>query len=370
MLKDNCVFIGVGQGGGNIVSYLEHDDFDCFYVNTSLDDLESISASVDKRYAINGTKGMAKDIDFAYETITSDYNDEKVCDAIYKKYPNAKIYFIVFTAGGGTGGGMGNVIASTFKELHPDRTVNIVTVLPHSEEDMKMQYNAIKCIEKIQQNVDNGYVNCVQILDNNKFDFGKKLEINTKFALYMSDVMNFESSFSENGNLDEEEMERLFTSTSGLLNIHEIKNDDFLDNLDKLDSIYIDHTKDVQTHGLILNESKNDSTNLGLIREAFGMPVETHSTTWQDTFSIIISVGMSFNNRIIEQLKKNYLNLKKLREDIANRSVNKEEETIDVDFSDMIKSKQVIEPTKTPRTRRRQKTLGVRAENSFRISNK
>lgn len=376
MLKENISFIGVGQGGGNIARELELNDCQSFYVNTSIEDLECLETTPDKWYHIENTKGMAKDIEYAREIITSNYNDEKIAEKVYKKYANSSIYFMSFTCSGGTGSAMAIPIARAIKDLYPDKIVNAVAILPHSEEDMVMQYNAIQCLKSIKQAMDEGIITSLILLDNDRKEYDKKLDINKEFASIMDKVLSFTSD-SVDGNLDESEIEVLF-KTPGVLTIHELENKDFIDSLTKIDekTIYAKNSKTVKTHGLILNAEQNNSTGINLIRETFGMPMVTHDTIWDEDINIIISAGIDFedekNNIVMNQLKKTYKELQDRRKQIEeNLKQQMEEDTsvaIDVDFSDIknvhANSNSSNERVRSARGRRRD--IGVKGESRFR----
>lgn len=162
LLSEKVAFIPIGQCGGNIVKDLEDitteligtNDIQSFYINSSLDDLDACEVPLDRRYHISGTKGMAKDQDYAFDVITSNENDDKIAEAIFNKYANAKIYFLVFGASGGTGGGTANQIAKKLQEFYPDKIINAIIVKPHKDEDMKMQYNAKKCLTKVKEYIE------------------------------------------------------------------------------------------------------------------------------------------------------------------------------------------------------------------------
>lgn len=362
MLKERVVFVGIGQGGGNITRELELKGCQCYYVNTSLDDLDTIDTEYDKKYHISGTKGMAKDIEYANKVITSDENDDKIVESIYKKYANASIYFFVFTSSGGSGGAMSPQIAKKMKERYPDKIVNAITVKPHAEEDMVMQYNSIQCLNKIKSLLDANIITSVQILDNNKRDFNKKTAINRDYADMLDKILSYADITSE-GNLDEEEFERLFT-VKGMTIIHEISNKEFLDDLNDADenSLFATNNKNPEVHGLILNIEQDTSINRNLIREVFGIPKLTHDTIWDDKSNIIVATGMTFNDSVISELKKSYLDLKTKKEQLES-SLNIEVDNIDVDFGDIkslsTKTKPIDSDRSNTRTRRR---VGARHE--------
>lgn len=367
MLKDNIVCIGVGQCGGNYVSELESYKNQAFYVNTSLDDLDTIKTDHNKKYCIENTKGMAKDREYANETITSNENDEKIADLIFKKYSNAHSYFFFFGLSGGTGGGMSIQIMRKFKDFYPDKIVNAVTIYPNDEEDMLMQYNAYKCLEDLKKCLDEGIINNLQILNNNSKEFSEKFSINTEFTEMFEDVLSF-NRISKNGNLDEEEMERLFT-TNGITVIYKLSNEDVGNNLSKLEdnTIYAPFKMNPTTHGLILSENQNNSINRSLIKDAFGMPVVTHDIIWDNDYSIIISTGMTFNDGLIEHLKSNYNTLLAKKQELENSSKIENKDIISIDESALKSLNRKTTTTERPLTRsRRSREVGVRADTRYR----
>lgn len=371
MLKESVAFIGVGQCAGNIIKQLDDKGYQCFYINSSLDDLDAVEADLDKRYHINGEQGMAKDRKEAFSVINKDENADKIAEAIYKKYANAEIYFFVCSASGGTGGGMTNSIISKVKDFYGEKIIGLITVLPHKEEDMIMQYNAIDFFREVKQNIEDGNIINLQILDNNTVEFEKKLELNTKFAYLMDKVLSFDGICKE-GNLDEQEMKKTFSSV-GMMAIHEVKNNDFVDNLGKYqeESIYYKHGKDVNTHSLILSPDNNTTDGRGLIREVFGVPLETHYTLWDEDTNIIIPSGMSFDfaiDTISKELSENYTMWLEKRNQTNQIKVEKKDMIIDVDFSDVLNERnqprEKVKPVQsTTRGRRGRKIMGVNDPN-------
>ena len=370
LMSEKIAFIAIGQAGGNIVKDLENitlelfktNDINAFYVNSSLDDLDACEAPLDKRYHIAGVKGLAKDQDYAYEVITSNENDDKIADAIYNKYANAKIYFLVGSSSGATGGGTMNQIAIKLKEFYPDKIINIITIKPHKEEDMKMQYNSKKCLSKLKQSVEDGILTNIQLLDNDKFEFGKKLELNKRYVRLLSKIIHLDV-ISKEGNLDEEELERLFTRV-GIMSLHEIQNSDFKTNISNFEnnSLFFKHSKTAETHGLILNTSNNNSESLKLIRENFGVPIETHSIFWDEETNIIVTSGIEFTDEVLQELNNNYSNLKKMRDEINSKYVSNKSEIVEVDFSDMIEQSKQPRETNTQSSQPQIVTRGRRGK--------
>lgn len=367
MLKDYSSLVAIGQAGGNIVYGIEKiTNISSYYINSSVDDLDLINVDYDKKYAIENVKGMAKDVNYAMEIITSNDNDEKIAEQIYKNNPNAHIYFFVFATSGGTSGGMSTYIAEKFKEFYPDKIVNAIIIIPHSEEDPLMQINAINCLERIKKLMNEGVITNLQIIDNNALEYGKKLEINDIFLDNFIKILNFNKIHNE-GNLDEEEMERIFI-TSGVSIINKLDDEDILNSLNNIEynSVYSKFNKNPKVHGLILTNNHNNPINRKMIKEVFGIPLVTHDIVWDNNYSIVISSGMSFNEEVILDLKRNYNSILEIKNKVESESKDIIE-NINIDDSILHSLYSNKQESKRPISRkRRTEEVGMSSEQRFR----
>lgn len=372
MLLDYCTFIGVGQAGGNVVRELDLNDIKTFFVNTSLEDLESLNHENSERlFHISGTKGMAKSRDLAKQIIETDSNHDIIAETIYKKYANSKIYFFVFSTAGGTGGGMTNSIMKAMKEMYPDKIINAVPILNHDDEDMIMQQNSIKCIKELKELYDEGMITNIQFLDNSKKDLNKKEQINKIFASLMTSLMTFENS-TKSGNLDEQELEDIF-STKGILTIHELANKDVTKEIANIEksSIYNRIFKNPTTQGLIVGSTVKDSPIKAMIRDSFGIAPIVHETVWEEEETIIISAGIDFSDTILpivlKPLYDNYQSLKNKKKQIEEEMLKElNEVNFDINSMDFDSLDNGIKRTSTSQSstkgRKRGRKVGFKAE--------
>lgn len=368
MLRDISSFVSIGQCGGNIVNNLEKLGNQAFYVNSSLDDLDTLETNDDNKYCIENSKGMAKDIEYAKSIITSNDNDFKIAEKIYKRNPNAHLYFFVFSLAGGTAH-MAPYIMAKFKEYFPNKILNAIAVKPHQDEDMIMHLNAKKSLENIKKCMDMDVITNLQTLDNNSKEFGEKMELNKEFALLFNEILTFENINYE-GNLDEEEFERLF-STKGSTVMHKLDNGDLANNLSNFndETIYANFIKDPITHGLILNKKQNNSVNRSIIKDVFGIPGVTHDTIWENDYNIIVSTGMSFNDDLINESAKYYNDISKKKKEIESKLQN-DNKIEDLEIDDSILSsikKKVNNQTNTNAPSRRNRKVGVQNESKFKL---
>ncbi len=331
------VFIGIGQGGSNIVRELEKEGFNAFYINSSLEDLDTIETNIKNKYHIDGMKGMAKNRQYAIEVITQDDTIDKICRKIYERYANATIYYFIYTLSGGTGGTMGGILAEAFSELYGEegKVANVVTVIPKSNEDLGMQGNAIQSLEQLKEayNDGKGLITNIQLLDNNSRE--NKMDINRDFAITMSRLLNYDH-ITADGNLDENELEVLLT-TPGFMTILEFANEDFGNGLSDAvnKSIYVEPLKNPKYDGMILNKKHKKDINIELVRDLFGYPTFTHDSVWDEETNILISSGTSFNNKVITELKKSYKDLMDKKAEAEKQSIENNEDDIEIDFSAM-----------------------------------
>lgn len=363
MLKDSCVFIGVGQCGGNIVRQLElKGGYSCYYINSSTEDLETIGTDYDKQYHIAETKGMAKDQKLAKEIITSDDRDNIIAEKIYKRYANSSIYTFTFSTSGGTGGGMAPSIIKAMKEWYPDKTINAIVVKPHSSEDMIMQYNSLECLKELKSLLKDGIITNLQIIDNNKRDFKDKMKINSEVASLLDGIMSFDMITPE-GNLDAQELEIIY-STKGVSFICEFDGTDFPNDLSKAEEkmVFAKYLKNGTVHGIILNKDCNTEVNRKIIKDTFGYPLKTMDTVWEYESNIVLVAGTDFNDDVLNELKQSYMEIKKKREEVNDKAKEKNEEDISIDFSE-IETASTTTNTKVQRPDRRRR-VGVNGEMS------
>lgn len=338
MLKNDILFVGVGQCGGNITKELEKLGFNAYYINSSLEDLETIETDVSNKYHIPKTKGMAKDREYALEVLGTNDNLANITNSVYENFSNCKIVYFVGSLGGGTGGTMSGIIAHDYADAFPEKVVNVVTVLPFSNEDMLIQANSIKSLEQIINSYNDGYITNVIILDNDKKDNKNAImKMNYEFAQLMDSLISFDS-ISTVGNLDAEEMERILTCR-GFMSAIEFNDESFDTGLTNATdrSIFADWVKSSSIQGYILNSEQDNETNKQLINEVFGIPKTTYYSVWDNINNIIFSLSEKFNENILSKLKKRYLEITEKRSQIEKEAQeqiqNDNNDNIEVDFS-------------------------------------
>jgi len=335
-LVDKIVNVGIGQCGSNFVRELENFGYGSFYVNSSLEDLDTINTNKKNKYHIKASKGMAKDRQMAKECILSNGNAENIADTIHEQNSMADIIFIYYSVSGGTGGTMGNFIAMALADLYPEKTINVVAILPKSNEDIGLQANAIESLKHLKQLLEDGVITQLHLLDNNSRE--DIFSINKDFAICFNRFVSF-NEITEKGNLDEEERERLLIH-QGMGVILEFASEDFGNGLsDACDkAMYAEWLKDPDLHGLILNQKQNVDVNRELIRDVLGMATYTHYSTWDDESNVLLAVGMSFNENILTKMNANAQSLLEKKKNIEEQSKKDKMEEVEFDTSSIMKN--------------------------------
>ena len=169
-MKKKIAFIAIGQAGGNIGQLFEERGFSVLYLNTSEEDLSTLSGAKYK-YHITGGEGCNKDRKKAKQLVIDDY--DQIAAEIDAKL-DAEIIFVIFASGGGTGSGAGPMLCDLL--LDDGKTVGAVTVIPALDESTKSHVNSYECFAELTKI--EGLASCF-ILDNEN---GNKLGLNRSFA--------------------------------------------------------------------------------------------------------------------------------------------------------------------------------------------
>lgn len=165
-------FIAVGQAGGNIGKLFEEKGYRVLYLNTSLEDLDTLQNVKYKHHIAHG-EGCNKDRKKAKQLIIDDYDN--IAQEIDSKIDTDMI-FVIFSTGGGTGSGSAPMLIDLLTDDDEDRKVGAITILPSPSESLKAQMNTYEAMKELV--AINTSCACF-ILDNNN---GDKMKLNKKFV--------------------------------------------------------------------------------------------------------------------------------------------------------------------------------------------
>ena len=189
--------IGVGACGSNIANLFENKNYSTVYVNSSMEDLNSIKG-VHKLH-ITGAEGAAKDRKKVLQLAMESFGDivQKIENVITQQY-----VLVIFSAGGGTGSGLSIPILKYLTQI--GKTCIPVMVLPDRHSSAKINENAYNaCIELMSIQG----LGATFLLDNAK---GDKFAINNKFVCEFDTFVTIKNS-SVYGNFDISERKQILS---------------------------------------------------------------------------------------------------------------------------------------------------------------
>lgn len=202
-MKNSIGFLGIGQAGSNITLGFERLGYKTAYLNTSKEDLESLKYAKHKIH-IRGGEGASKNrkavLKLAAESIDDILSD--ITSILTQEY-----IMIIFSTGGGTGSGLGPVIASYLSSIN--RKVIIAAILPDNNESPRTcenAYNTCVDISELQN------IGSVFLLDNANAE--DKFILNDVFVKDIDNLLTL-NNCSRFGNIDKSEIKTMLT-TPGL----------------------------------------------------------------------------------------------------------------------------------------------------------
>ena len=200
-IRSSIGFIGVGQAGGNICSLFEAKGFSALYINTSLEDLNTLGKAKNI-FHLAGGEGTAKERERAKELVIDNFND--VSDAIEIVLGQTEFIFVVFSAGGGTGSGISPLLIDYLSQEMKEKTICAVTILPAASELIKAQSNAFECLKELSL-LDN--LSATFVIDNN--GQRDKMAVNDVFVSLFDSMLEIPSHVSRKGSIDAAEVKKL-----------------------------------------------------------------------------------------------------------------------------------------------------------------
>lgn len=202
-MKSSVGFLGIGQAGSNIALGFERLGYNVAYLNTSMEDLDSLKYAKHKIH-IRGGEGASKNrkavLQLAAESIDDILSD--VTSVLTQEY-----IILIFSTGGGTGSGLGPAIASYLNSIN--RKVVIAAVLPDNKESPRTcenAYNTCVDISNLQG------IGAVFLLDNSNVE--DKFMLNDVFVKDIDNLLTL-NNCSKFGNIDKSEIKTMLT-TPGL----------------------------------------------------------------------------------------------------------------------------------------------------------
>ena len=159
-MKNNFSLLGVGACGGNQVAAFKKYGLNSFYINSALEDLQSLGLDNIHYYHLNGAIGCHKNRNISKNYLANNYEDILLH---LDRYLTGKYVFLFGSTGGGTSSGMIPLLADLIEtELH--KVVIPVVTLPNFSESLQAKTNAYEALKELFECAKH----TVFIVDNNK----------------------------------------------------------------------------------------------------------------------------------------------------------------------------------------------------------
>lgn len=290
-MKERLLFVCVGQAGSNIGQMFEGKGYNCLFINTSNDDLETIQGK--HKYHIPAATGCNKDRQKAL-LYARDYYDA-IVNTIDKKFPLQDMVYFIFSLGGGTGSGLSPILLDILSNKNTNKSYGAVTIIPSLNESLKAQVNSVEAYKQV---TDIERLKNVFILDNNKKD---KFRINDEFAMLFDRLVNV-TERDPRGIIDGAELEVLLTTKGNSIMTfipHAVDMGWMLEQK-VYNNIFTNYERGCKYIGL----SMSNHIKMENVEELIGMPIDSF-TGYSKNETFLISVGMPYPRRIIDRLLMN-----------------------------------------------------------------
>ena len=181
---ENFGLLGIGACGGNQVAAFKKYNLASFYVNSAIEDLNSLGLQDMHYYHIKGATGCHKDRNVSKEYLAHNY--QEILKNI-EHYLSGEYIFLFGALGGGTSSGM-CALMTELLESELNKIVIPVVTLPNFEESLQAKSNSYEALKEL--------FSCSQhtvfIIDNNKETNFAKSNDNLANLIYglISDVSN------------------------------------------------------------------------------------------------------------------------------------------------------------------------------------
>ena len=197
-MREQFGIIGIGACGSNIANLFESKGYSTVYVNSSMEDLNSIKGI--HKLHLAGAEGAAKDRKKVLQLAMESFGDivQKIENIITQQY-----VVVIFSAGGGTGSGLSTPMLRYLSQI--GKICIPVVVLPNNDiESAKACENAYNaCVELMSIQG----IGATFLLDNLRND---KFVINSKFVCELDSFINLKNS-SMYGNIDMAERKQMLS---------------------------------------------------------------------------------------------------------------------------------------------------------------
>lgn len=169
-MKNNFSLLGVGACGGNQVATFKKYNMNSFYINSAIEDLQSLGIDNIHYYHLEGATGCHKNREISKNYLAENY--ENILTNV-GRYLTGKYIFLFGSIGGGTFSGMCALLTELI-ESELNKVVIPVVTIPNFSESLQAKINAYEALKELFE-ISN---HTVFIVDNNReTNYSKSNEI-------------------------------------------------------------------------------------------------------------------------------------------------------------------------------------------------
>lgn len=143
-------FLGIGQGGSNIVEEASKRGFYSAVMNYSSVDLKSL-IHVEKKLQLIGSEGVGKQRQEAIKLLDSNWDLATNFVKENFSHPSIQIIIVPFSTGGGTGSGVAPVLLNILNDMMPEKTFVAMPIIPSLDESYRSQTNCLETFQDLSQ---------------------------------------------------------------------------------------------------------------------------------------------------------------------------------------------------------------------------
>lgn len=141
--------LGIGQAGGNVAKEAAKVGFLTAAINTSPEDLASISGVVKHLYHVPGELGAGKDRNVGKRVVVEHHQEMLEFVSQVFGASDIRALCIAYSLGGGTGSSIGPFLGDLLTDVLGGKTVFFVGILPHNREAASAKVNAVEAFSEL-----------------------------------------------------------------------------------------------------------------------------------------------------------------------------------------------------------------------------
>lgn len=360
-MSNKVGFVGVGAAGGNICDVAAASGYVTAAINTSQEDLDSLKV-VQNKLRVGSNGGAGKDRKIAKDDLKQDH--KKIINFVKEKFRSNEMVYVVFSAGGGTGSGMGPLIIDLLSRAVPEKVFGGIVVLPSKEESVVAQFNTIDCQNELIK-IKAPYL----IVDNekavNKYPNASRKRLYDSInqeIIYLFDSLLEERPASKFGNIDSKDTSKIL-STPGytFMDVAEINTKSNATIIEQVktslsNSLFVRFENDgvVRRAGFIFTVPEQMTAGLRTadILQEVGTPLEIfegiYPTTREEETATVVTVltGLNFPTTRMEEIA---MIIEENKQKIST-ATSKQAVTIDTDWFAEARSESTVKTGTAPST--------------------